>query len=77
MRKSGDYSYAHQIEDATAAIAFVRDPANAGTYSIDPRRIVLAGHSTGGMIAMMTAADTPRLAGLVLIFASDDAAEAR
>ena len=72
----GDYSYAHQVEDATAAIDFVRDPANARTYSIDPRRIALAGHSTGGMIAMMTAAGTARLAGLVLISASDDAAEA-
>jgi pimeloyl-ACP methyl ester carboxylesterase len=72
----GDYSYAHQVEDAAAAVAFVRDPANARAYLIDSRRIVLAGHSTGGMIAMMTAADTPRLAGLVLISASDDAAEA-
>lgn len=72
----GDYSYAHQMEDAAAAITFVRDPANARTYSIDSRRIVLTGHSTGGLIAMITAANTPRLAGLVLISASDDAAEA-
>ena len=72
----GDYSYAHQVEDAAAAIDFVRDPANARTYAIDPRRIVLAGHSTGGMIAMMTAAGSARLTGLVLISASDDAAEA-
>jgi pimeloyl-ACP methyl ester carboxylesterase len=72
----GDYSYAHQVEDATAAIAFVRDPANARTYSIDSRRIVLTGHSTGGLIAMITAANTPRLAGLAVISASDDAAEA-
>jgi pimeloyl-ACP methyl ester carboxylesterase len=72
----GDYSYAHQVEDAAAAIAFVRDPANVRTWSIDSRRIVLTGHSTGGLIAMITAANTPRLAGLVLISASDDAAEA-
>ncbi len=70
-----DYSYAHQVEDAIAAMAFVRDPENARTYSIDSRRIALAGHSTGGLLAMIAAANTPHLAGLVLISASDDAAE--
>jgi pimeloyl-ACP methyl ester carboxylesterase len=72
----GDYSYAHQLEDATAAIAFVRDPANARAYFIDARRIVLTGHSTGGLIAMITAATTPGIEGLALISASDDSAEA-
>ncbi len=72
----GEYSYAHQLEDATAAIAFVRDPANARTYLIDPRRIVLTGHSTGGLIAMITAARTPGMEGMILISASDDSAEA-
>lgn len=72
----GEYSYAHQLEDAAAAIAFVRDPANARMYSIDSRHIVLIGHSTGGLIAMITAAATPGIDGLILISASDDAAEA-
>ncbi len=72
----GEYSYAHQLEDAAAAIAFVRDPANSRTYFIDPRHIVLTGHSTGGLIAMITAARTPGLDGLILISASDDSAEA-
>lgn len=43
---------------------------------MDTRRVVLTGHSTGGLIAMITAANTPGLEGLVLISASDDAAEA-
>jgi pimeloyl-ACP methyl ester carboxylesterase len=72
----GEYSYAHQLEDAIAAIAFVRDPANARKYSIDARRIVLTGHSTGGLIAMITAAGAPGIEGLILISASDDSAEA-
>src|SRR5690348_4369060 len=63
---------AHQLEDAAAAIAFVRDGANARRYSIDARRIVLTGHSTGGLIAMITAAANPAIEGLVLISASDD-----
>lgn len=72
----GAYSYAHQLEDAAAAIAFVRDAANARRYSIDARRFVLTGHSTGGLIAMITAAANPAIEGLVLISASDDSGEA-
>ena len=72
----GDYSYAHQLEDAAAAIAFVREAANARKNFIDTRRIVLTGHSTGGLIAMITAAGTSGIEGLVLISASDDSAEA-
>jgi pimeloyl-ACP methyl ester carboxylesterase len=68
----GGYSYQHLLEDATAAIAFVRDPANSAAFSIDARRIVLIGHSTGGLISALTAAKTPGLAGLVLISATDD-----
>jgi pimeloyl-ACP methyl ester carboxylesterase len=72
----GDYSYAHQLEDATAALAFLRDTANVRTFFIDTRHIVLTGHSTGGLIATITAAGTPGIEGLVLISASDDSAEA-
>jgi pimeloyl-ACP methyl ester carboxylesterase len=72
----GVYSYRHLLEDAASALAFVRDPANASKYSIDTRRIVLVGHSTGGFIAALTAADAHGLAGLILISATDDASEA-
>lgn len=72
----GDYSYAHQLEDVAAAVNFVRDPAQARLYVIDTRRIVLIGHSTGGLIVAISAAKLTGLAGAVLISASDDSAEA-
>jgi len=59
----GRYSYQHLIEDAAAAVAFVRDPANIAALSIDPQRIVLVGYSTGGLIAAVTAANTRGVAG--------------
>ena len=68
----GRYSYQHLIEDAAAAVAFVRDPANIAALSIDAQRVVLIGYSTGGLIAAVTAAKTQDVAGLVLISATDD-----
>ncbi len=73
----GVYSYTHQIEDGLAALAFVRGAKSVEDYRIDPTRIVLAGHSTGGFVAINTAARAPgQIAGLISISASDDAQEA-
>lgn len=72
----GTYSYHHMLEDAHAALDFVRDPHNASQYALDSQRIVLAGHSTGGFLAAETVADSRGIAGLILISASDDAGEA-
>jgi len=72
----GTYSYYQMLEDAHAALDFERDPHNASRYALDSQRIVLAGHSTGGFLAAETAADSPGIAGLILISVSDDAGEA-
>jgi len=72
----GTYSYRHQLEDAAAAIDFLRHPASDLTDVIDPQRIVLAGHSTGGMIGIVTAASRTDITALVVISASDDAGDA-
>lgn len=50
--------------DVQAAIAALRSRTD-----IDPRRIGLLGHSEGALIAMMVAADDPKLAGIVLLAA--------
>ena len=47
----GDFSIAGAIEDAAAAMAFLRSPEAIREYGIDPRRLVIAGHSMGGYIA--------------------------
>ena len=44
----GEFSFSHTIEDAQAGLAWLRDPANGTTYLIDPRTIVVIGHSMGG-----------------------------
>jgi pimeloyl-ACP methyl ester carboxylesterase len=73
----GDFSFLNAAEDAHAALAFLRDPANVARFHIDPNRIVLAGHSMGGYMVADAAADDPRVAGLFLIDPWDIGADAR
>ena len=66
----GSYSFAGDLEDAKAALAFVRDPANAG-LGFDGQRIVVIGHSLGGWVTAHTLAADPGLLGGVMISAGD------
>lgn len=65
----GNFSFANAMEDTEAAIAYVRSPAVAGKYGIDPKRIVLVGHSMGGFMAAYAASRDPQVAGVVLLAA--------
>jgi pimeloyl-ACP methyl ester carboxylesterase len=67
----GTYSFEGNLADARAVLAFVRAPANAARLQIDTRKLVLAGHSMGGWVTALTAAQDPGLAGAVLISAAD------
>lgn len=73
----GTFSFAHCAEDAAAALAWARDPANAAKYGINADRIVVAGHSMGGAMAAQVAAADDRVAGVVLIDPADFAAIGR
>jgi pimeloyl-ACP methyl ester carboxylesterase len=66
----GAYSFAGDLEDAKAALAFVRDPANA-SLGFDGRRIVVIGHSLGGWVTAHTVAADPGVLGGVMISAGD------
>jgi acetyl esterase/lipase len=67
----GAYSFSHALEDTQAAVQFLRDPENVKKYRIDPKRLVLIGHSAGGfMVAYATARDTEIL-GVGMIAASN------
>jgi pimeloyl-ACP methyl ester carboxylesterase len=67
----GVYSFTHAIEDTQAAVQFLRDPENVKKYRIDPKRLVLIGHSAGGfMVAYATARDAEIL-GVGMIAASN------
>lgn len=67
----GTFRFAQNLEDAAAALAFVRDPSNAAALRIDPRRIVIAGHSMGGWVTAMTAERDKGLMGAVMISAAN------
>jgi pimeloyl-ACP methyl ester carboxylesterase len=72
----GTFSIANSIEDTAAALEFARSPAGA-KLGIDPRHIILAGHSMGGATAGLTAAEAKGLDGLILLDAWNIASTAR
>jgi pimeloyl-ACP methyl ester carboxylesterase len=68
---AGDFSFSHCIEDTQAAIAYLREPANAVRLRADLKTIVLVGHSMGGFMAIQAGALDPDIRGVVAISASD------
>ncbi len=66
---AGNFSFSNAIEDTQSAVDFLRDPANIKKYRIDPKRIVLIGHSMGGFMAAYTAAHDPGVYALAMIAA--------
>lgn len=73
----GMFSIANAVEDAAAAVAFLRDPDTVRKYGIDANRLVIAGHSMGGFAAAQYAAQHDDVAGLVLLDAWNVGEEAR
>lgn len=67
----GAFSFAGNLDDAKAVLAFLRDPATAKRLRIDPRRIVIMGHSMGGWVTSQVAASDDALLGAALISAAD------
>ncbi len=53
----GTWSYRNCYEDARTICAAMRDPQRAAEHRIDPERVLLLGHSFGGMLALLTARD--------------------
>lgn len=55
----GTFSFDHGLEDAKAVVAWGRDRENAKKYGFAAQRMAVVGHSFGGWLALMTAADEP------------------
>jgi pimeloyl-ACP methyl ester carboxylesterase len=58
---AGTFSFASTIEDVASAVQYVRSDSSAKAFRIDPRHIVLVGHSMGGWLALMGAAADPTI----------------
>src|SRR4051794_26114193 len=55
----GTFSFANALDDVASAIRFVRSDSSVTAFRIDSRRLILAGHSMGGWLALMgSAADS-------------------
>ena len=63
----GTFSFTHCIQDVSTMVAYVTDPANVAKFRIDPRRIVVAGHSMGGFMTVAALAQHPQIAAGVII----------
>jgi uncharacterized protein len=63
----GVFSIQHVMQDADAAVAYVRQPDVAAKFGIDTRRIVLGGHSMGGFATAAHARADPHLLGAFLL----------
>lgn len=63
----GQFSIDHAIEDAKTAVAYSAAPATAKSWNVDPARIVVIGHSMGGLAAALSAAPTPRREATILL----------
>jgi len=65
----GTFSQSSAIEDTAEVLRFLREPANAAKYRVDPKRLVLIGHSVGGFIAGYEAAHNPDIKAVAMIAA--------
>lgn len=67
----GNYRFGQNLQDADAVLAFARDPANAAKLRIDPKRLVIMGHSMGGWVTALTAGHDNGLLGAAMISAGN------
>ena len=67
----GAFSFQHSIEDAQSALDYLRDPATGAKLHVEPARLVVIGHSMGGMIALYTAAHDDKVMAVGAISAAD------
>lgn len=72
----GAFSFRHAMDDTVAMLDYLHTPANAARLRVDPKRVVVIGHSMGGFMAAYAAAQRPWVEGLVMLSAWNIGAEA-
>jgi len=63
----GYFTIDHTLEDMDVVIARAHDAKTAQTWNIDPKRIVVMGHSLGGLAAAHASAEATDRLGTVLL----------
>ncbi len=63
----GDFTFQNALDDTETVIDWLEARENDSKYEIDPKRIVLVGHSMGGFLEMMVGQHHPEIAGFVCI----------
>ncbi len=63
----GLFSIDHVLEDAQVAVSHAALPSVARSWNIDPARIVVIGHSMGGLAAATSASREPKRLATVLL----------
>jgi dienelactone hydrolase len=63
----GRFSIDHALEDADVAVAWAARPESARAWNIDPARIVVIGHSMGGLAAAHSAGRGPKRLATILV----------
>jgi pimeloyl-ACP methyl ester carboxylesterase len=67
----GSFNFMGNLDDAKAALAYIRSPEVSARLGVDSKHIVVIGHSMGGWVAAVTAANDPAVEGAVLISGAD------
>lgn len=67
----GSFRFTQNPQDAKAVLAFLRLPATAAQLGVDTHRLVLMGHSMGGWVTTLVAAEDDGLVGAGLISAAN------
>lgn len=67
----GNFSFGNSIEDVASAVAYLKQPDNVKRLRLDPKRIVLIGHSMGGFMAVEGGGGDASIMGIGLISAAD------
>jgi len=77
QKSTGSFGYAAAIADIGSALAWLRGSEASRRHRVDPGRIVLAGNSFGGGVAMVYAVGDPSVKLVVSIVGADHGVLAR
>lgn len=67
----GSFRFAQNPEDAKAVLKYLRAPATAAKFGVDPKRLAIMGHSMGGWVTALVAGQDDSLIGAGLISAGN------